>query len=254
MKNSLLIILGSLLFTSCAGYINSIHRDLDRQEYARKTKARQGRDHFDRFRKGAPKRNIQMPTANRYSSRSRRFVEPTIKRKYRPASEAKKRMKANDLNDQGNYSSLWAGNGKENFLFTYDEQRKSGDIVMINVLSRLKNEITLELKKAFPAPPRPTKKPASEEEKGDGKKKTAKAAPAKPKEEGEKDEVYDRITGVVVEKINNQHMLVRGRKHLLFRNRKRLVEVQALVSERDITNQDAIDSDKILESTVNVIR
>jgi len=240
-----------LLLTSCANYINGIHRDLDKQEYAQKQKRRQGGDHFQQFRKGTPTRN-PMDTG-RYSSRTRRSLSPKVKRYYRPATAAKKRMKANDLNDQGNYSSLWSGNGNENYLFSFDESRKNGDIILINVFSRLKSEITLELKKAFPPMPIAKKLPDDSEE-GDKKDKTAKAAPKKAPESKDKQEAYDRITSVIVEKINNQHILVRGRKHLLFNNRKRLVEVQALVSERDITTQDTIDSDKILESTVNIIR
>ena len=84
----------------------------------------------------------------------------------------------------------------------------------------------------------------------------AAATPASATEEptGEDGKVYDRISSVVVEEINKDHVLIRGRKNLLYKNRKRLVEVQALVSKKDITVDDTLDSEKILESSITVLR
>ncbi len=48
--------------------------------------------------------------------------------------------------------------------------------------------------------------------------------------------------------------LIKGRKNVLFKNRKRMVEVQALVSRKDIGDNDVINSDAILESNVSVVR
>ena len=47
--------------------------------------------------------------------------------------------------------------------------------------------------------------------------------------------------------ISNNHILLRGRKNVLYHDRKRTVELQALVSRRDITLDDSVVSDKIIE-------
>ena len=68
------------------------------------------------------------------------------------------------------------------------------------------------------------------------------------------DNAQEKISGVVVEEINREHLLIKGRKNVLFKNRKRMVEVQALVSRKDIGDNDIISSDAILESNVTVVK
>ena len=70
----------------------------------------------------------------------------------------------------------------------------------------------------------------------------------------EKSQVYDRISSVIIEEVNKDHLLVRGRKDVIFRKMKRYVEVQALINKRDISDEDAIESTKILESSVTILR
>lgn len=130
-----------------------------------------------------------------------------------------------------------------------------GDIIQIKVAKSLKDEISVELNRRFPPPP-------SEEKEEGGSKDGAKKEDAKPEaaaaasgeSSGDPTKIYDQISGLVVEEINKDHLLVRGRKDLLFRSRKRLVEVQALVNKKDIGDDDSIISSKILESTITVIR
>ena len=59
---------------------------------------------------------------------------------------------------------------------------------------------------------------------------------------------------MVTEKISKTHLLIRGRKEVLFRRRKRLVEVQALIARKDISIDDKVSSDKFIESSVRIIR
>jgi flagellar basal body L-ring protein FlgH len=47
---------------------------------------------------------------------------------------------------------------------------------------------------------------------------------------------------------------VKGKKEVIFRKEKRYIEIQALVSRRDIQDNDTISSDKVLESRVNILR
>jgi flagellar basal body L-ring protein FlgH len=67
-------------------------------------------------------------------------------------------------------------------------------------------------------------------------------------------DVKDKISSVVVEEINREHLLIKGRKNVLFKNRKRMVEIQALVSRKDIGDDDTLNSDSILETNVAVVR
>ena len=63
-----------------------------------------------------------------------------------------------------------------------------------------------------------------------------------------------RISSVVTEEINNLYVIVRGRKEVLFRKRKRLIEIQGLIARKDISPDDKITSDSFLESSIKIIR
>ncbi|MCO4792642.1 MAG: flagellar basal body L-ring protein FlgH [Bacteriovoracaceae bacterium] len=249
------VIVGLLFFTSCSSYINRVHKQLDRED------RRQGRvkpskyrnkknDNFDLYRQGG-REFISGNRKKRVSSAQNRYAPPSTRRQYKPETAAKKRYTAEDLNDNGNQASLWASD--DNQLFQKIEKKRNGDIILINVLGRLKGDITMELKRAFPDPPKRRKKRGAKGEKGKEEKPDAKTAEAaEPSPDGKK--VHDKISSVVIEEINSDHLLLRGRKHLLYKNRKRLIEIQALISRKDIDDENSIHSDNILESSVNVLR
>jgi flagellar L-ring protein FlgH len=221
------------LLTSCSSLINDMHKDLAEDE--RRYNERPVSSQFDQFRKGKHKQG------KRISTSSRRSLLPKVKRKYEDSKS--KRIKSDDLKDNDNVGSLWAGSGNDGFLFTKDTDKQNGDIVVISVFKKFKNEISTELKRYFPDPPPESKK--EEEEKKEEK-------PAS--REAKDDEVIDKISTVVIEEINRNHLLIRGRKALIYKKRKRLVEIQALVNRRDIADDDTIGSDKFLESSIHVLR
>lgn len=243
----LLILSLSLLF-SCSNYISKMYRDLDKDQ-VRRNPPRQ--DNFQRFRDPTAQ-NKYHNQLNRGSNQSynKRVNNqpPEIKRNYRPQSSVKKRFTADDLRDNSiNESSLWAGKGRQKHLFTAQTDKKHGDIILINVKKSLKNDVTLELKKAFPDFPKAKTASAPDEK----EKKKEDPAAKQPEQESK---VYDRVSSVVIEEINDDHLLIRGQKSVLFKKRKRLVEIQALVSRRDITDLDTIDSDSMLETSVHILR
>lgn len=249
------------LTSSCSSYMNSIYRDFEQQE-----RANSEVDVADGFQQY---RNTKRRTSREYNridktitTANARIVAPSVKRQYKPEKEAVKRFTASDLTDSGNDGSLWGGGDPNAFLFSNSNAKNSGDIVQIAVLPRLKNEITMELKKAFPDNPydlRAQKEKAARQADGSTDNSGVEKSADKDKREIASDSSMsegpqDKISGVVVEEINREHLLIKGRKNVLFKNRKRMVEVQALVSRKDIGENDIINSDAILESSVTVVR
>ncbi|MDO9181241.1 MAG: flagellar basal body L-ring protein FlgH [Bacteriovorax sp.] len=260
MKIKLILPLGALLilFTSCSSYMNTIYKDFDQQE-RQNNDIDVANDGFDQYRHPKRKTSTEFNRVDRtITTGNEKNLAPGTKRQYKSEKEAVKRYTASDLTDKGSDGSLWAGSDPNAFLFTNNKNKNSGDIVQISVLPRLKNEITMELKKAFPDNPFDTKAAAESAKPGEPKTATTEK-PATDKKEAVadapgSDSAQDKISGVVVEEINRDHLLIKGRKNVLFKNRKRMVEVQALVSRKDIGENDTVSSDVILESNVTVVR
>ncbi len=251
MKSFVLVFL--FLATSCANYVNSIHRQIDREEKYGQAENHPPRDRFspyrehDRFRTDNDRRPIKNPKT--YSLGSDPSVRPPVKREYRP-----QRYKADDFVDHENSGSLWANQGSSASLFTYQNDKRMGDIVIINVLENLRNQISAELKRTFPDKPRRSGKELSSN--GDEEKKGSplSAANSLNNQDNEMDmKVYDKISGTVMEEISKDYILLRGRKEVIFKKEKRSIEVQALVSRKDIMENDYVNSDKLLESRVYIL-
>lgn len=258
----------SLLFcTSCANYVNSLHRQIDRDE-GRGQRPTQSRPtakpsapipvdsdrfgHFrpehNRFRPEYDKRPVKNPLTYSLGSETTSHVRNTPKRDYRP-----QRYQARDFVDNDDSGSLWASQGNSSSLFTYQNDKRAGDIVIINVLENLRNQISAELKRSFPDRP---KKTAKDDRAQDLEKKAhaSQAAPT-PAPENEMDmKVYDKISGVVMEELNNDYVILRGRKDVIFKSEKKSIEVQAVVSRRDILENDYVNSDKLLDSRVIILK
>ena len=169
-------------------------------------------------------------------------VMPSVKRQY---EDENKRYRADDFIDNSNEGSLWSGRGQRNFFFAKNRFKRAGDIITVNVMNSLKKEISLELARAFP-------------EKVVRKKNDKSAPPAEDKkdttETGANKEVYDRISTVVGEEIGRDYLLLKGRKEVLHKKRKHFIELQAMVARRDILEEDEVDSEDILESSIAVLR
>lgn len=256
------IVLFSLfLLTSCAGFVDSMHRQIDRDEgYAGEIPAKKGpapKDGIETFRashnrknRANDKRPINNPqTFSLSDGGSGSEVRPSVKRDYRP-----QRYQKDDFVDNEGGGSLWAGQGSSSSLFTNNNDKRAGDVVIINVLDNLRNQISSELKRAFPDLPK--KRDANGAEPAapaPGSPAAAAALAAAPADDVDM-KVYDKVSGTVIEEINKDYILIRGRKEVIFKKEKRSIEVQALVSRRDILENDYVNSDKILESRVFILR
>jgi len=242
MRLIFLLLMSCLVFSSCSSYINKVHKQIDKSE--RRKRGYKKRDPFAQYRSSKGRRKKY----STYSTRDRKSIRPRVRRKY---TKAKQRHTVNDLTDSGNAGSLWSSKGQDNFLFSRNKNKKIGDLVVIRVLSGLKKDISNELKRAFPKRKRKKKK-------GKDDKKAAKeeAAPAEAAaaSSNDPDKVYDQVSAVIVEELSGNHILLRGKKDVLFRKRRRLIEVQAMISKKDIADDDSVISSNILESNVVVLR
>lgn len=266
----LLLILCLALFQSCAGMISQMHQDFDRADgRAAATPPVQG--NFDMYRGNQRfQTNHRPPTSamarSTVDTTQQQRVMPAVKRQYESQDNLRRRVRADDLRDNSNSGSLWsAQNEKTSHLFTNNRSIQNGDIVLINVYNKLKNEITLELKRAFPEPLAAAKDGEKKEENAPAQPAAdqVNTAQASPRAGGDEsfdesvtgtNRVYDRISSVVIEEIDDQHLLLRGRKDVLYKNRKRLIELQALIPKRDLNDNNTVNSDSILEHTITVLR
>ena len=257
--NSFLFFTSFFLLTSCSSYMNTIYKDFEQQE-RNNSEVDVQTDSFDQFRNPKRRTSTQYNKVDRtVTTGNEKVLYPTVKRQYKDEKQTAKRYTASDLTDNGNDGSLWAGSDPNAFLFSNNKNKNSGDIVQIDVLPRLKNEITMELKRAFPDNPYETKTPGAgaEAKAADATKPPTPTTDkvAEKKEAADSDSsAQDKISGVVVEEINREHLLIKGRKNVLFKNRKRMVEIQALVSRKDINENNSISSDSILESNISIVR
>jgi flagellar L-ring protein FlgH len=249
---TLFILLGFLLFSSCSNYVNRVHNQLDRE--TKQGAYREGNNmNFYKNELNGPK--VQGKDFTPGLAKSNALP---VERQYKPAEEVKKRYTTKDLYDNSDSGSLWAGEGNDSHLFSENRKKQHGDIIVINVMKNLKEQIGLELKKAFPPLRLKAKKDEPKAAGADGKPGGSEGGGTKSSGlamAGEEDgQVYDRISSIIVEEINADHILLRGRKDLIFNDIKRTVEVQAMVPRKAITFDDAVNSNNILESYVVVIR
>ena len=260
MKCKNIFVLGTiaLFLTSCSSYMNTLYKDFDQRD-RQNSEVDIPTDNFDQYRHPKRRTSSEYNRVDRtVTTGNEKNVNPLVKRQYKAEKEAAKRYTASDLTDRGSDGSLWAGSDPNAFLFSNNKNKNAGDIVQINVLPRLKTEITMELKKAFPDNPYDTKAAADSTKAADPKPPVADKATTDKKEAAADtsggDGAQDKISGIVVEEINREHLLIKGRKNVLFKNRKRMVEVQALVARKDIGENDTVSSDAILESNVTVVK
>lgn len=234
----------SLFFTSCASYVDNIHRQLD-NETRPKAQAYRVRRPYPRQQSLGAQRGYNTPvTLGSPTTANNSNYYPGTQRDY----QNNRRTRSEDLKDNGSDGSLWSGDQKENFLFVTNNLKNQGDIVIVEVLSDFKDEITNELKRAYPVV----------ESKKDDKKKAESKEEVKTqvadKDTKKEEEVYDKISTQVIERLNGDYLLIKGRKEVVFNKGRRFVEIQGLISQKSISDTDTVLSDKILEPKIRVLR
>ena len=253
------IILLISLFTlgSCANFVNKMHRQIDRDENVKKhgnnpPQAQRRGNPYNKYYTGHDRRPINQPVtlghAARANTRNTKNLPPQSNRNF--DGFGKRRVTADDLKDNGQSGSLWTGKHSESYLFVTNNIKRAGDIVIVEVMSTLKAQIEEELKRTFPE----ARKKKNSAKKEDKKTEKPKEEVAATNAEDDPKKVYDKISTQVVEEVNQDYLLVRGRKEIMFKTRRRFIEFQALVSRKDITTTDAVKSTKVLEPRISVLR
>jgi flagellar L-ring protein precursor FlgH len=256
------------LFTSCASYVQSIHQQIDNDENAGRPPMQRAYDPYSTYRKTNDKRPINNPlTYNSPNTENTKEYLPSVKRQYK--SEGQVRHKAQDLVDNDNSGSLWTGDGETGFFFNPAKAKQVGDIIVVEVNLDLKNQITSELKRAFPTrpllgpdglpivPQAATPAPATAAGATPAANNTTPPNAANKEDEletGPADKVYDKISTAITEEISRDYVLLKGQKEILFKGAKRYIEFQGLVSKKEIAENNAIMSSKLLEPRVYVLR
>jgi flagellar basal body L-ring protein FlgH len=248
------------LLVGCANYINSIHRQIDREEKLKKDNRVQTLDPYSIYRESSlVKRGDKRPISNPNSYSQQPNMIPANNRNYDNA-QVRNRYRAKDLVDNDNSTSLWAGDGRDSFLYSQSDKKQVGDIIVLNVLEKFKNDISNELKRVFPPPKKATK---PDDKNAPAAAATTPAAPDENKDQVQLEgndsnargaKIYDKISTQVVEEVSGDYVLIKGKKEVVFRDQKHLLEIQALVSRRDIFDGDKVESDKVLESRIFVVR
>ena len=183
-------------------------------------------------------------------------------------------------------NSLWDGQGQTNYLFANNRRREVGDVLTADVEKDLRREIQYQLWMTLPPEQRKVRKPAAGNAQnsadsltnaasgaakaaaGNGAADAAKKAGAdKGQEAKAKDAAEeaaktnmapssgdDLIRMEVVENLGNGLMRVLGQKRVVYRGVSRVVEVTALVNNKDIEDGNKTKSSNFLDMKAQVIQ
>lgn len=198
--------------------------------------------------------------------------------------QAYHRVTRDDFVDKApNENSLWDGQGQNNYLFANNRRRETGDVITADVEKELRREIQYQLWMSLPPEQRKIRKPASAagqaasdsvtnsasanakdaanqdpNKKGPDKGIEAKAKDAA--EEAAKTNMApsapgdDVIRMEVVENMGNGLMRVLGQKRVVYRGVSRIVEVAALINNKDVDDGNRAKSSNFLDMKAQVVQ
>jgi len=242
-------------FLSCSSLVKDYHQKFDKGKspHARKNShnpIHKNLTNSQRIRKDQRPIKDPITYSNIQSTRSHSSYRPSVKREYREVEN--NRYKAEDFIDNESEGSLWTGKHSEGFIFTNHNVKNVGDIVIVQVEDDLNAKIDEEVERAFKRKRKlkKGKKPASIV-----KKDKEKPVKKEVKETDKNDpQLEDRMSTLIVQKINKDYILVRGIKEVMYKNIKRFVTVESIVPKRDIDHNDQIKSSQLLETSILVKR
>jgi flagellar basal body L-ring protein FlgH len=201
-------------------------------------------------------RKPKSPNTISYLKNSKKHVSPMTRKVLLPSTQrlyieqhskkAKKRVTVDNFTTSSNQADLWS-NPESADLYSTNSNISSGDIIIINVLQDLKSDISKELKRAFKTKKKKTTT-SSQQTRKDSNKTITESSSGNPNTQ-----IYDRISSIVIDTVNNSYVSIKGRKELLYKNKKHSIEIQALVNKKDINSNNYLKSSDIIEKTIRVL-
>lgn len=271
-------------FSGCADLLSSLREEnaaIDR-EADRDREDESGSDadlaYQPRGLRGPSARNVQSmdpPVRRGYGRRLASFDEPAGggDPSYAAPPEYRRATRADFVDKSSNENSLWDGQGQNNFLFSQNRQREPGDMVTVDVEKELKREIQYQLWMTLPPEQRRPKRAPASAKTADGEAKpdaaaAAKADAAKPTDEKNRDAAEeaaktnlasggkddDVVRMEIAENLGNGLSRVVGQKRVIYRGVARVVEVMALVNNKDIDDNGKVKSSAFLDMKTQVIQ
>ncbi len=254
MKQLSLFLLILFFFTSCASYVNKMHRRISYEEKMQHRQQGHGWPYPKKNSREYDRRPVSNPIT--YTSPQEGSTPPTPK--------TLGRYTASDFIDQDSGGSLW---GNYDGIRSAENRRLNlqlGEIVVINVLQSFKEDISRELRRHarqstpsfMPATSAPARGAASARRSPQQNEQQSQAQSQAASEDNQDEAVivYDKIPSRVHHELSNRHVILKGSKEVFFRNDKLMVEVEAMVLKEHIAEDGSIHSDHIIESRVKVMR
>jgi flagellar basal body L-ring protein FlgH len=177
-------------------------------------------------------------------------------------------------------NSLWDGQGQSNYLFSNNRRREPGDMITAQVEKDLRREIQYQLWLTLPPEQRKVKRAPASQAATDALKTAAgavakdgssavdkvaeKSQETKAKDAAEEAAKTNLATSgtpeddvvrlEVVESLGNGLVRVLGQKRVVYKGVSRLIEVAALVNNKDIDDGNRMKSSNFLDMKAQVIQ
>lgn len=279
-----------IAFSGCTDMVRSLRaesREVDEEaERDRENSELASGNYKPRTLKGLSANNVaeyDPPTARAYGRKvASRAAAEASDADDAYSAPVKRVTRADFVDREMRENSLWDGQGQTNYLFANNRRREPGDMVTADVEKELRREIQYQLWLTLPPEQRRTKRaPASKTAAGDAVTNTAagaakdaagkapgeagadKGVEAKAKDAAEeaaktnmasngKDD--DTIRMEVVEVLGNGLVRVLGQKRVIYKGVSRVVEVAALVNNKDVDDGNHTKSSAFLDMKAQVIQ
>ncbi len=284
---SLLLALWALFsFSACTGMLESLRaesREADEEaERDRQEDELAGGYYKPKTLSGLSANNVsefQPPATRAYGARAVGRATAAADAAGDMYDSGSRRVTRDDFVDRAaRENSLWDAQGQSNYLFANNRRRESGDMITADVEKELRREIQYQLWLTLPPEQRKVRKPASasatdalkntaasaaKDGTADPKAAAEKSIEAKAKdaaEEAAKTNISpagkedDTIRMEVVENMGNGLVRVLGQKRVIYKGVSRIVEVAALVNNKDVDDANHTKSSAFLDTKAQVIQ
>lgn len=201
------------------------------------------------------------------------------------SGSGRRMTRADFIDKEAKENSLWDAQGQNNYLFSHNRRREAGDLVTVEIEKELRREIQYQLWMTLPPELRKVKRNLASTGEDAVKNvasssvqdpnaplnkqvKDAAAAASKSQEEKAKDQAEeaakanlatngkddDTVQMEVVESLGNGLVRMVGQKRVIYKGASRVIEVMALVNNKDIDDSNRLKSSAMLDMQTQVVQ